>query len=196
MGLDPRIGQSYLEAGLGYGGYCLPKDTRGFIHVGQELGVDLSLLKRVEAINDARIDRILERLARQMGEIDGKQIGVLGLAFKPGTDDVRDSPSLRVVERIQEIGAVLRLHDPRAMPEAAELFPEVAGKLSYEDTPYDAARGSDALLILTAWPEYRHLDLVRLHHLMAGRVIVDGRNVLDPAEARNLGFDYSSMGRP
>jgi UDPglucose 6-dehydrogenase len=120
---------------------------------------------------------------------------VLGLAFKPGTDDTRESPSLKVVQRLRDAGAILRLHDPKAMDSTKAILPESPGRLTYCRSPYQTAEGSDALVLLTAWPEYRELDFARLCQLMSTRLIFDGRNLLDPAEMRELGFDYSSMGR-
>lgn len=196
MGLDSRIGRSYLEAGLGYGGYCLPKDLRAFIHIGEQLGVDVSLLTAIEGINNARIDLVVHKITEALWVLSGKKIGILGLSFKPGTDDTRESPSLRVAERLLEAGVSLRLHDPKAMENARDSLREGLQDLEYCQSPYDAADGADALLILTAWPEYAELDLERVHGLMASPVIVDGRNVLDPAATRDLGFDYTSVGRP
>ena len=195
MGLDPRIGPAHLEAGLGYGGSCFPKDVRAFIHMGEQLGVDFALLKVVENINDARIDKMVDRLVSALGGMEDRRIGVLGLAFKPGTDDTRESPSLKVVQRLRAAGAILRLHDPKAMEGTKAVLPESPGRLTYCQSPYDAAEGSDALLLLTAWPEYRELDFARLRELMSTPMILDGRNLLDPPEMRRLGFDYSSMGR-
>jgi len=196
MGLDPRIGHAYLEAGLGYGGYCLPKDIRGFIHIGEHLGVDFSLLKAVEDVNDVRIERLLSKIEQATGQIHGKQIGVLGLAFKPGTDDTRVSPSIGVVQRLQNAGARLRLHDPQAIENTRNQIPDSPGLVKYCDSAYEAAEGSDALLLLTAWPEYRELDLPRLRGLMSSPIIIDGRNYLEPDETRRAGFQYSAMGRP
>ena len=195
MGLDSRIGQAHLEAGLGYGGSCFPKDVRAFIHMGEQLGVDFTLLNTVEDINQARIDKTVGRLASALGGVEDRPIGVLGLAFKPGTDDIRESPSLKVVQRLLAAGAVLRLHDPKAMDSTRVVLPEIPGRLAYCQSPYEAADGSDALLLLTAWPEYRELDFARVRGLMAKPLLLDGRNLLDPGEIRSLGFDYSSMGR-
>ena len=196
MGLDPRIGQAYLEAGLGYGGYCLPKDIRGFIHIGERLGVDFSLLKAVEHVNEGRIDRLMDKIVDAVGPVRGKKLGVWGLSFKPGTDDTRISPSIMVVMRLQSEGVNLRLHDPQAMDNSRAQLPESRGGLEYCGSPYEAADGSDGLLIPTAWPEYRELDFPHLRAMMSEPVVVDGRNLLDPAEMRDLGFRYSSMGRP
>ena len=196
MGLDPRIGHAYLEAGIGYGGYCLPKDIRGFIHIGEQMGVDFSMLKAVEDINDRRVDRLLRKIEDAAGQIEGLQIGVLGLAFKSGTDDTRVSPSISVVQRLQKEGAKLRLHDPQAIENTRNQIPDSPGLVVYCDSAYEAAEGCDALLLLTGWPEYRELDLTRLNSLMSSPVIIDGRNYLEPAEARSAGFQYSAMGRP
>jgi len=196
LGMDQRIGRSYLEAGLGYGGSCLPKDLRAFIHVGHESGVDFSLLKAVDDVNNSRIDRFVAKIAMVVGDIHGKTLAVLGLAFKAGTDDIRESPSMKLVERLHSAGAKLRLHDPVAMDNARMQCEEVAGSLEYCLTPYEAASGSNALLVLTAWPEYRQLDLARVRDLVSTPVIVDGRNLFNPSAVRDLGFQYTSIGRP
>ena len=196
MGLDPRIGPAYLAPGLGYGGSCLPKDVRAFIHAGRDLGADLSLLESVEAVNTARVDRLIEKLVKKLDTVEGKRIAVLGLSFKPGTDDIRESPSIKVIEQLRDAGALLRVHDPRASEIAQQQLPEVPGLLEYCSNVYDAAQGADALLLLTAWPEYSELDLSMLRELLSSPIVVDGRNVFDPAEMRELGFEYTSIGRP
>ncbi len=196
IGLDPRIGPDFLKAGIGFGGYCLPKDLRAFIHLAAQCRVDFSLLKEVERINQRREDSFLARVRQTLWVARGKTLAVLGLAFKPGTDDVRESPSLKIISRLLHEGAILRLYDPQAMPNTQRLLPEEPGRLTYCSGPYEAARGADALLLLTEWHEFRELDWVRLRDLMALPVLIDGRNDLDLEQVRQAGFEYVGMGRP
>lgn len=196
LGLDPRIGKQFLQAGLGFGGYCLPKDVRAFIRIGQENGLDFSLFNAVEQINDQRVDRLVNKLREALWVLSGKTIGVLGLAFKPGTDDIREAPSLKVVKRLLDEGVLLRLHDPQAMVAFRTAFPQDPPHVTYCSTPYEAATGAQALLVLTEWDDYRALDLGKARELMELPVVVDGRNIYTPATVRGLGFDYFSMGRP
>ena len=184
MGLDPRIGTEFLNAGIGFGGYCFPKDLRAFMHLGYEHGVDCGLLREVENINLRRVDTFVKKVRQAVWVLQGKQMGVLGLAFKGGTDDIRESPALRIVKVLLEEGARLRVHDPQAMEASQQEMPPQAGRLEYCSSPYEAARGAHALLILTPWQEYRELDLAALHELMEVPVIVDGRNLLDPEVVR------------
>ncbi len=195
MGLDPRIGTEFLNAGIGFGGYCFPKDLRAFMHLGREHGVECGLLKEVENINLRRVEAFVKKVRQAVWVLQGKQMAVLGLAFKGGTDDIRESPALRVVKALLEEGARLRLHDPQAMEGSRGEMPPQAGRLEYCSSPYEAAHGAHALLILTPWQEYRDLDLARLHELMEVPVIIDGRNLLDPEVARSADFEYVDMGR-
>ncbi len=195
IGLDPRIGPGFLNAGIGFGGYCLPKDLRAFIHLAEEHGVNCSLLKEVERINRLRIGLFLKKVRQTVWVHRGKTIGILGLAFKPGTDDVREAPSLQIIEALLKEGAVLQLYDPRAMPNIRSIFPEEEGRLFYCQSPYEAARGAHALLLLTEWDEFRQLDLLRVRDLMEVPVLVDGRNFYDPDYVRKAGFEYVCMGR-
>ncbi len=195
IGLDPRIGPDFLNAGIGFGGYCFPKDLRAFMYLGQEHGVDCGLLKEVENINLRRAEVLLKKLRRTVWVLQGKRIGILGLAFKGGTDDIRESPALRIIKALQEEGARLRVHDPQAMGAAQHEVPTQPGRLEYCSSPYEAACEAHALLILTEWKEYRDLDFGRLRQVMEVPVIVDGRNLLDPDEVRSAGFEYVSMGR-
>ena len=195
MGLDPRIGTEFLNAGIGFGGYCFPKDLRAFMHLGREHGVECGLLKEVENINLRRVEAFVKKVRQAVWVLQGKQMGVLGLAFKGGTDDIRESPALRIVKALLEEGARLRLHDPQAMEGSRGEMPPQAGRLEYCSSPYEAAHGAHALLILTPWLEYRDLDLARLHELMEVPVIIDGRNLLDPEVARSADFEYVDMGR-
>lgn len=196
IGMDPRIGQRFLEAGIGFGGYCFPKDLRAFIFLAQEYGVDFSLLKEVEAINERRVELFVKKVRSALWVLQGKTIAVLGLAFKPGTDDTRESPSLRVVSALLNEGAALRLHDPKAMPLLRKALLPVEGRLIYSESPYAAAAGAQAVLILTDWPDYKCLDWQRIHREMDLPLLMDGRNLLDPETMRRLGFEYISIGRP
>src|SRR5437868_12045641 len=196
IGLDPRIGPAFLQAGIGFGGYCFPKDLRAFIYLAQEHGVDFSLLKEVENINRQRVDVLIRKLRKALWVLHDKTIAVLGLAFKGGTDDTRESPSIRVVEALLAEGVTLRLHDPKAMQLLEKVLPPEPGRLVYCDSPYAAASGAQAVLVLTEWPEYRNLDWSKVRNEMDFPLIVDGRNLLDPKELRRAGFEYTSIGRP
>jgi UDPglucose 6-dehydrogenase len=195
LGLDPRISPAFLNAGIGFGGYCFPKDLRALAHLAEQEGVDCSLLRAVERINTLRVEVFLGKVRNSVWVVSGKKLGVLGLAFKPNTDDIREAPSLKIVDALHREGAELRLHDPWAMPAAKALFPPEAGRIAYCESPYEVARGAEALLLLTEWDEYRHLDLRRLRDLMQVPVLIDGRNFFAPEEAGQAGFSYSGMGR-
>ena len=192
VGLDPRIGGQFLKAGLGFGGFCLPKDIQAFISLADRAGVDFGLLKETERVNKQRVDQLLDKLKKALWIIKGKQIGVLGIAFKPNTDDIRLAPAVEVIKRLLAEGAMVRATDPEAMDRARAVFPN----LCYSEDPYEVARGADALLVLTEWEQYRRLDWKRIKGEMARALIVDGRNMLRPAEMKSLGFEYSSFGRP
>jgi UDPglucose 6-dehydrogenase len=172
-----------------------PKDLRAFIHLAEEYGVDFSLLKEVEKINHRRVDLLLKKLRRALWVLQGKTIAILGLAFKPGTDDTREAPSMKVIESLLAERACLRLHDPRAIPNLKRSLPEKGGCIVYCESPYSAATRADAVLILMEWPEYRELDLERLRELMDVPLLVDGRNLFDPEQVSEAGFEYLSIGR-
>jgi UDPglucose 6-dehydrogenase len=195
IGYDQRIGRRFLNAGLGFGGGCLPKDIRGFMARAEELGVDqaLGFLREVDSINLRRRERMVD-LAREVcgGSVDGKRIAVLGLAFKPDSDDVRDSPALDVAARLQELGALVRATDPQAIETSRRVRPA----LTYVNTAIEAAEGADAVLVLTEWKEYRALDPRELGSVVAVRAIVDGRNCLDPVQWREAGWTHRALGRP
>jgi UDPglucose 6-dehydrogenase len=192
VGLDPRIGPQFLKAGLGFGGFCLPKDIQAFAHLAEQVGVDFGLLREAERVNRQRLDRLMEKVHHFLWVIKGKEIGLLGLAFKPFTDDIRLAPALEVIRRLSAEGARLRATDPEAMERTRALFPDVA----YSADPYDVARGADAVLLLTEWPQYKQLDWTRIRTEMARPLIIDARNLLDPLEMRLQGFEYDSFGRP
>jgi UDPglucose 6-dehydrogenase len=192
MGLDPRIGPSFLSAGLGFGGFCLPKDLQAFVHLAERSGVDFTLLREAEKINKKRIDHFFEKMRGALWVVRGKQIGVLGLAFKPNTDDIRFSPAIDLVNRLIAEGARVRAFDPEAMDRARAMLPQI----EYAKSPYEAAQDAEALLIATEWPEFGKLDWERIRNAMSRPLIVDGRNLLSPSKMKAEGFEYRSFGRP
>ncbi len=194
IGLDGRIGRKFLHAGPGYGGSCFPKDTLAFARTGQDLGAPLRLVETTIAVNDSRKAAMAERVAAALGgSVAGRTIGVLGLTFKPETDDMRDAPSLEIVPRLVAAGATVRAHDPEGMAAARQLLPQA---VHYAQGALDAAEGADALVLLTEWNEYRNIAPERLKAAMRGHVLLDLRNVYDPAAMREAGFTYHSIGRP
>ncbi|MGD1209875.1 MAG: UDP-glucose/GDP-mannose dehydrogenase family protein [Candidatus Acidiferrales bacterium] len=192
MGLDPRIGGSFLSAGLGFGGFCFPKDLQAFVYLAERSGVDFSMLKEAEKINKRRIDRFMEKIREALWVIRGKQVSVLGLAFKPNTDDIRFAPAIDLVNQLLAEGARVRAYDPEAMERTRAVLPQV----EYAKSAYEAAQNSEALLIATEWDEFRKLDWDRVHAAMARPLILDGRNLLSPREMRKRGFEYHCFGRP
>ena len=192
IGLDKRIGPKFLHAGPGYGGSCFPKDTLALLKTGQDEGAPLRIVETVVAVNDAR-KRLMARKIMQAlgGSVRGKRIALLGLAFKPNTDDMRDAPSISIVASLIGDGASVHAYDPESMDQARPLMPDV----SFHDDAYGAIEGADALAIVTEWDAFRALDLDRVRTLMKSPIIVDMRNVYRPAEARKRGFTYVSVGR-
>ncbi len=191
MGLDKRIGRAFLNAGLGYGGSCFPKDLSAFVHIAEQLGYDFRLLKEVQRINAEQIQRFLKKIHDTLWIVKDKTIGVLGLAFKPNTDDMRLAPSIEVIRALQKEGARIRAYDPKAMEKAKEVLPDI----EYCDTAYAAARDADAVVICTEWDEFRQLELEKLRSIMAHPTVIDGRNIYDPKRMAALGFTYKSIGR-
>lgn len=191
MGLDPRIGRSFLNAGAGYGGFCFPKDVEAFIKISETLGYDFELLKAVRNINEAAKKNFAHKVQKALWVVRGKTIGVLGLAFKPNTDDMRYAPAIDVIEYLQGEGATVKAYDPQAMHEASKLLPNT--KLCKD--AYEVAKGADCLAILTEWNEFKELDLKKIKKLLKQPLIVDGRNIYDPAKMRALGFRYIGVGR-
>ncbi|HVB99871.1 MAG TPA: UDP-glucose/GDP-mannose dehydrogenase family protein [Candidatus Dormibacteraeota bacterium] len=192
MGLDPRIGPHFLRAGLGFGGFCFPKDVQAFIRLSERAGMDFRLLKEVEAINNRQIDWFVEKIRRALWVIRDKQIALLGLAFKPHTDDIRFSPAVKLAEHLLAEGARVHAYDPKAMDRARAALPGAC----FAPDPYAAARQADALVIATEWPEFAALDWARIGQSMARPLILDGRNLLDSKAIRSLGLEYESVGRP
>ncbi len=191
MGLDPRIGRSFLSAGVGWGGFCFPKDVEAFIKISEQLGYDFELLKAVRNINEQQKRGFAAKIQRALWVVKGKTIGVLGLAFKPNTDDMRYAPAIDIIEYLQGEGARIKAFDPQAMGEAKRLLPRV----TLCQDPYEAARGADCLAVLTDWNEFKELDFRRLKKLLRQPLIVDGRNVYDPKRLEALGFRYIGVGR-
>ena len=195
MGLDTRIGPKFLRAGVGYGGSCFPKDVAAFRHVAEQMGVDFGLLKEVEKINEEQKRRFFQKVRSALWTFRGKRLGVLGLAFKGGTDDIRESPALDIVGQLLREGCLLSAYDPAAAERAKEVIP-TGPQMRYVDDPYLAAQDADALLILNEWQEFAELDLDRLHYTLRYPIIIDGRNLYDPATMIERGFTYLSVGRP
>jgi UDPglucose 6-dehydrogenase len=192
VGMDPRIGRSFLNAGLGFGGFCLPKDLQAFVHLAERSGVDFTMLKEAEKINKKRIERFVDKIRESLWVIRGKQIGVLGLAFKPNTDDIRFAPAIDLINHLLNEGARIRAYDPEAMERARAVLPNI----EYATSAYEAARDSEALVIATEWDEFRQLDWARIRDALARPLILDGRNLLSPREMKAHGFEYECFGRP
>jgi UDPglucose 6-dehydrogenase len=191
MGMDERIGRRFLNASLGFGGSCFPKDLSAFIKIAEQLGYDFALLKEVQKINAAQMDRFVKKIIDTLWVLKDKKIGVLGLAFKQNTDDIRLSPAIELCLRLQHEGAVLRVHDPKAMAKARAVLSNV----TYVDDMNAVADGCDALVIATEWEEFKKLDLEQARRTMSHPILFDGRNLFDLAEMERLGFIYKSIGR-
>jgi UDPglucose 6-dehydrogenase len=195
LGMDPRIGPQFLRAGLGFGGGCLPKDIRAFMARAGELGVDeaLMFLRDIDDINIRRRQHTVDLALEAMGgEASGRRVAVWGAAFKPDSDDVRDSPALHVAAALHDAGAIVTVHDPRAVDNARRLFPQ----LEYADSPLDAARDADVVLLLTEWSDYRDLDPVSITPVVRQASLIDARNALDVERWRAAGWTYRALGRP
>ncbi|MBI3696934.1 MAG: UDP-glucose/GDP-mannose dehydrogenase family protein, partial [Acidobacteria bacterium] len=195
MGLDSRIGSSFLRAGIGFGGFCFPKDLQAFIHIAEKNGYDLRLLREVERINLEQMELFFRKIKHEVWVLKGKRIAAWGVAFKPDTDDVRFAPSLAVIEKLLAEGAIVAAYDPRAMDEArAVLAP--APNMLYCTSAEEATAGADALVLFTEWNEFREADWERIRRAMARPLVIDGRNMFRPDEMRRRGFEYVSVGRP
>ncbi len=191
MGYDKRIGRSFLNAGIGWGGSCFPKDVKAFIKIAESYGVDFSLLKEVERVNSSRIKRFIEKVQDVLWSLKDKKLALWGLAFKPNTDDIREAPSIKIVSALLEHGAKVYAYDPKAMENFKKFFP----KINYGNSMYDVLKDADALLIITEWEEFVKANLFKVKNLMKLPIIIDGRNVYEPSHVRELGFEYYPMGR-
>jgi UDPglucose 6-dehydrogenase len=191
MGLDPRIGTQFLRAGLGFGGFCFPKDIQAFIHLSASVGVDFDILKAAERVNKQRIDRYHEKIRKALWVVKGKRLAMLGLAFKANTDDIRFAPALEVLKQLLHEGAQVHASDPEAITKTKSMFPQAV----YHEDPYEALRDADAALVCTEWECFRTLDWERAGKLMARKLVIDGRNLYEPQRMRELGFEYYSFGR-
>lgn len=193
IGLDNRIGAKYLHAGPGYGGSCFPKDTNSLASTGRNLNIPQNLVETTIKVNDARKVEMADRILKVLGKnAEGKTVGILGIAFKPNTDDVRDAPSLEILPRLQKAGVKLKVHDPEARILAEKELP----KMEWKDEPYGVADGADAVVVLTEWNVYRGLDLDKLAKLMTGNEIIDLRNIYSPEQVLGAGLNYTSIGKP
>lgn len=195
MGMDTRIGPKFLKAGIGYGGSCFPKDVAAFRYVAEQMGIDFGLLHEVEKINAEQKRRFFQKIRSTLWTFRGKRIGVLGLAFKGGTDDIRDSPAIEIVDLLLKEGCTVTAFDPAAEARAKEVLPP-GERMRYVADAYQAAQDADALLILSDWQDFAELDLDRLHYTLRYPIVIDGRNLYDPVQMAERGFTYLSVGRP
>jgi len=191
MGYDSRIGRKFLSAGVGYGGSCFPKDVAAFVHLAEENGYNFNLLKAVQKINEEQIDFVFKKIKKMLWTLRNKRIGILGLSFKPDTDDIREAPSLKIVEKLLSEGAILQVYDPKAMKETKKIFPEP----TYCKNPYEVCKNAELLLILTEWEEFKNLDLVKVKKMLQKPYLIDGRNIYEPKRMKKLGFIYEGIGR-
>jgi UDPglucose 6-dehydrogenase len=192
IGLDRRIGSKFLHPGPGYGGSCFPKDTRSAAHFAREAGCELAIVEAVIRVNAHQREHMIAKITKALdGDVRGRMIGILGLSFKPETDDIRDSPALDIIRGLQKMGARTQAYDPQAMEEASALFPDL---VTCEDA-YEAARDADALVLATEWNQFRMLDMMRIKSLLKRPLIVDLRNIYEPKPMREAGFEYVCVGR-
>jgi len=191
MGMDNRIGRKFLHPGPGYGGSCFPKDTRALTTVADQFGVETRIVDAVIDANERQREAMIPKIEKLVGSLDGKQIGILGLAFKPETDDMRESPAIDIIRSLLDRGVKIRAYDPVAMDEARHCLPEI----EYATDEYDAIRDADALVIVTEWNQFRALDMDKVKQLLKAPKIADLRNIYEPQDMRELGFDYVGVGR-
>jgi UDPglucose 6-dehydrogenase len=192
IGFDPRIAPDFLSAGLGFGGSCFPKDVESLVHTATQFDYDFTLLRSVLDINRERVEHFVETIRRGLGDLDGKTIGILGLAFKPNTDDMREAKSIEIIAKLLSAGVHIKTYDPAAMENARRIFPNI----TYCQSAYQTAEEADALVIVTEWREFKLLDMEKLRKLMKRPLIFDGRNIYNVERMVAAGFDYFSIGRP
>ena len=192
LGLDPRIGKSFLEAGLGYGGSCFPKDVSALISFVRRLNYDFKFLQEIEKINAKQVEYVIKKAQAALGDFKGKKAAVLGLAFKPDTDDLREARSLILIDWLLKKKAKIQAYDPIAMKMAKKIYGK---KIKFKKDAYQAVKGSEVVFIVTEWDEFKKLDLRKVKRLMKGKLLVDGRNIFEPEQARKIGFIYQGVGR-
>jgi len=194
IGMDKRIGSRFLHSGIGYGGSCFPKDVSAIIQTARDYGLEMKILNAVQTVNEKQKEKIFEILRRHFkNDLEDKKITVLGLAFKPKTDDMRDAASIKIIKMLQAEGAKIKAFDPVATENAKKIFSKV--NIEYMSNPYEAIKDTQAILIVTEWDEFRNIDLKKVKKLMKGNTIIDGRNIFDKTELKELGFQYYSIGR-
>jgi UDPglucose 6-dehydrogenase len=191
MGLDSRIGSRFLQAGLGYGGSCFPKDVKALVHTLKSSGCGAKILEAVEAVNKEQRMHVISKIKKALPDMKGKKIAIWGLAFKPKTDDMREAPSITVITELQKLGAQITAFDPVAESSARKIFKDVV----YTETPLQALEQAHALVVVTEWDLFRELDKSKMKSLMASPNIIDGRNIYEPSEMKALGFNYVGVGR-
>jgi UDPglucose 6-dehydrogenase len=192
MGLDSRIGSRFLQAGCGYGGSCFPKDVKAIAQILEQYGLTSNLLRTVDYINERQKRSIVPKLKKLLPSLEGKNIAIWGLSFKPRTDDIREAPCLTVIDQLMKEYATIKVYDPEAMENAKKVFKK---GVKFAKDSYDALEGADALIILTEWDEFREPDLEKMKKLMKQKIIIDGRNILEPRDLKKLGFQYKGIGR-
>lgn len=191
IGLDKRIGMDFLRAGVGYGGSCFPKDVAAFISISEKLGFDFKILRAVHQVNQEQHTVAVKKLKNALGSLKDKTIGILGLSFKPNTDDIREAPSLSIIDQLKQEGASIRVYDPVAMPKSRSALKDA----TFCKDSYETADGADALIIITEWSEFRYLDFPAIKNRMKNPLLIDGRNICDPSRMYSLGFTYHGIGR-
>jgi len=191
MGYDKRISKEFLNAGIGYGGSCFPKDSQAFIKIAEKYGYDYKLLKSTNEINEEQKKDFVKKVKKILKGVKDKKLGVLGLSFKPNTDDMRFAPSIYILQSLQKDGGMIKAYDPEAMEKAKEIFTDI----EFCNDPYEVCKGADALIILTEWNEFKELDLKKIKSLLKSPIIIDGRNIYEPEELKKEGFSYISIGR-
>jgi UDPglucose 6-dehydrogenase len=191
IGEDKRIGKYFLNAGAGYGGSCFPKDVKALISIAKGYGYDFKLLKDVEEINQDAMNLIVEKVKKELGNISGKTIGILGLSFKPDTDDMRDAPAIVVIKTLESLGVKIKGYDPIAMNNAKRLLPTI----TLCKNVYEVGQDADAVIVMTEWNEFKEIDFVKLKKMMKQAIVIDGRNLYEPKKMKELGFTYVGVGR-
>ena len=192
MGLDGRIGSKFLHPGPGYGGSCFPKDVSALAQIAQKNGYEFKIIRSVMEVNYRQRELMVAKIEKEVGGLDGKRLGILGLSFKPNTDDMRDAPSIMIIDALQKKGARITAYDPAAMEEAKKVLLDVL----YVSDPYAVADGADALILMTEWNLFRNLDMDKIKSRLKSPVFIDLRNVYEPKKMAGFGFRYASVGRP